>query len=142
MKKISFMLAGLCMVFLISCSKGTDGELTPLIIVKEEQLLGKWKLEKVVEQYYEAGNPDPDTDTWPGQPGDSIVFKNHGLMYVYEPGFPDDPEALAYELKGWNKLVIDDLDFTIREITESKLRLYSEDKDDGDKWTEEIYLYR
>lgn len=142
MKKISLMLAGFGILFLVSCGRDTDAELAPLMIGKQDALLGVWKLDKVVEQYYEPGNPNPDTDVWAGQPGDSIVFKSDGWLYVYEPGYPDDPEILEYKVKGWNKLVIDELYFTIREITDSKLRLYAEETDDGEKWTEEIYLYR
>jgi hypothetical protein len=142
MKKISLMLAGFGMLFLISCGRDTDAELTSPMFGKRDAILGAWKLDKVVERYYESGNPDPDTDEWTGLPGDSSVFKSDGWVYTYEPGYPDDPEILEYEVKGWNKLVIDELDFTIREITDSKLRLYIEETDDGDKWTSEIYLYR
>jgi hypothetical protein len=120
MRKIIYSVVCLCMLGLAACNSHDDPEPTTA-----QKLLGKWKLQKEVDESYQPMNVLINTDETMGEPGDSVVFKNDGNVFVYSPTYGED--VTTYEILNDTTVKIEDEMYRIRKLTTTELNLYWED---------------
>jgi len=137
MKKIIYSVVCLSLFMLAACQSKDMPEPTT-----QQKLLGKWRVQKEVDEYY---NPIPrllETEEILGDPGDSIVFKTDGNVYSYSPTYGDD--FTNYEILNDTTVKIEDELYMIRKLTASELYLYNEyiNTAADEKYIQKLYFVR
>lgn len=137
MKKLIYSVVCLSLLVLVACQKDDAPEPTT-----QQKLLGKWQVQKVIDEYYKPVNVLLESDEVQGLPGDSVVFKADGNVYTYSPVYGDD--FTDYELLNDTTLRIEDEVYIIRKLTASELYLYNEDIDAvaNEKYIQKGYFVR
>lgn len=123
---MKFLLPTLILSLLIitACQPGP-----PPIFEKttKQKLLGKWNIQRIDIDYYDPIPVLDDSIRHVGRPGDSLVFAED-IVYNYEDGDPV-PEDLPYTIVNDSTLIIDGELTRIRELTETRLHLFSDEID-------------
>ena len=136
MKKI---LAMLCLSALVLTACQKDDAPEPL---NSEKILGTWRLQKAVDEYYQPVNTLVSTDEVIGTVGDSIVFKNNGEVYTYSPTEGND--KTTYRFINENTIEIEDELYEIKTLTTTELYLYMDHTDPAinERYVQKLYLVR
>ena len=137
MRKVIFSILGLCLFTLVSCQKDDTPEPTT-----QGKLLGKWKIDRIIEEYYKPVNTLLDTEETPGRDGDAVEFKSNGVVYVYSEIDGDD--ETTYEVLNDTTVKIEDEIYKIRKLTPTELNLYQEWEEPGmnEKFIQRIYFVK
>jgi hypothetical protein len=114
----------LSLLIITSCNPGD-----PPIFEKTtaQKLLGKWKIQRIDIDYYDPIPVLDDSIRHIGLPGDSLVF-TPTILYNYEDG-DLVPEDLDYTIVNDSTLIIDGELTMIRELTATRLHLFSDEID-------------
>lgn len=118
---------------LTACKKDDDSALQ----ATQTKILGKWKVFRYEEEYYNPISTLSDYDAYDGEAGDSLIFKSDGNVHTYTDSYGE--EVYPYELKNANTLVIESEIYKISKLTDTELTLYS---DETDKQNDERYVLR
>ena len=137
MRKVIFSILGLCLFALVSCQKDDTPEPTT-----QAKLLGKWKIDRIIEEYYKPVNTLIDTEETDGREGDAVEFKSNGVVYVYSEIDGDD--ETTYQLLNDTTIEIEDEIYKIRKLTPTELNLYQEYEEPGmnERFTQTIYFVK
>lgn len=137
MKRFILPVLGACLVLFVSCSR--DPEIKH---PNADKILGKWRLQKAVEEEYRPINTLISTDTYPGEPGDSVVFKANGVVVSYSD--TDGMDEFEYHFVNNNTISMDDEEYKIGVLTDTEFQLYEEEKDlaANEKWIYKVFLVR
>ena len=136
MRKVILAMFGLSLFILSSC-RHDDPEPTT-----QQKLLGAWKLQKAVDEYYKPMTVLMETDETLGEPGDSVVFKNDNTVHTYSP--IDGEDQTTYQVLNDTTIRIEDELYKIRKLTPSELNLYQElaYPATNEKYVQRIYFVR
>lgn len=137
MKKVIFSILGLCLFTLVSCQKDDSPE-----PATQEKLLGRWKIDRVIEESYKPVNTLVDTEVTPGRDGDAVEFKSNGVVNVYSTIDGDD--ETTYEVLNDTTVKIEDEIYKIRKLTPTELNLYQEWQGQAidERFVQKIYFIR
>ena len=136
MKKIVYSVVCLSIFMLSACNSKDITEPTT-----EQQLLGTWRFQKEINEFYQPTNVLLETEEIPGEPGDSIVFKNDGKVYSYSTVYGE--EVTTYQLFNDTTIEIEDEIYKIRKLTTTELYLYNEYVQPVDeKYVQRLYFVR
>src|SRR5215213_5678856 len=119
MRKIVYSVVCLSMFILSACNSQDTPEPTT-----QQKLLGKWKLQKEIDEYYQPTTVLLETEDIPGEPGDSIVFKNDGNVYAYSPVYGND--VTTYKILNDTTIEIEDVIYIFNDPATTELYLYQE----------------
>lgn len=138
MKKIILSIITLSLFIFVSCDRNKDD-------VNEQnktKIIGKWRLDKTIDEEYKPVNTLISSDVYTGEPGDSIVFKTNGTVISYSDQY--GPEEIEYLFSDNTTIVMDDEEYKIGKLTDTELYIYQEETDlsAGEKWMYKIYLVR
>lgn len=138
MKKIIYSVVCLSLFLLAAC-QGKDNTPEP---TTQQKLLGKWRVQKEIDEYYQPVNTLLETEQIDGQAGDSIVFKTDGNVYSYSPTYGDD--FTNYEVLNDTTVKIEDELYMIRKLTPAELYLYNEytNQAANERYVQRIYFVR
>jgi hypothetical protein len=138
MKKLIFSIFSLSLLTLASCQRDDD----PPAPSAAQQILGKWRLQKAIDEYYHPVNTLIDTDEIIGEPGDSVVFKSDNKVYVYSPTDGDD--VTSYLLLNDTTIRIEDEIYKIRKLDARELYLYQEyvQQQIDERYVQRLYFVR
>lgn len=135
--KITFLIASvMCSAILLSCSKSQSA------LTTKDKLLGKWKVDSISSKEFTNGIPG-NSPTEIGKPGEYAQFNNDGKYYLYINGFSqtgtysiiNDTSMAMYQAS-------DTFNLRIRELTKTKLYLYSKKQISGDTiYLEDKYFF-
>lgn len=136
MRKVIFSVFGLCLFALVSCQKEDTPDTT------QQKILGKWKIDKIIEEYYKPVGTLVDTEEIDGREGDAVEFAPNGVVYVYSALDGDD--ETDYEILNETTIRIEDEVYTIKTLTATELYLYQEWAEPGmnEKNVQRIYFGR
>jgi hypothetical protein len=136
MKKI--ILAMLCVsaVVFTSCKKDDAGPETA------EKILGAWKLQKAVDEYYQPVNTLVDIEETLGTAGDSVVFRKDNMVYSYSDVEGDD--VAPYEIVNETTIKIEDELYDIKKLTSTQLYLHQDHKEaaTNSRYVQRLYFVR
>lgn len=137
MRKVIFSILGLCLFTLVSCQKDDIPEPTT-----QAKLLGRWKIDRIIEEYYKPVNTLIDTEETDGREGDAAEFAPNGVVYVYS--VIDGDDETTYELLDDTTIKIEDEIYKIRKLTTTELNLYQEWEEPGmnERFTQTIYFVK
>jgi hypothetical protein len=135
MKKLSVAALVFGFVFIASCTREKDPEI--------RGLLGKWMLDKTIEQEWHPLDSLIYDDQYIGLAGDSVVFKANGILVQYMDG-DTEPEETEYKIINDSTIRIEFETYKIRELTTNSFYLHEEDVDQAlqERWIYQIYLKR
>jgi hypothetical protein len=136
MKKLSVAALLIAIFCITACTKPKDEN-------KNYSFLGKWMLDKTVEEEWAPINTLSYSDEYTGLAGDSIVFKANGLAYSYEDG-DTEAEETEWKLINDSTIRIEFENYTIKKLTDTEFYFRQEDVDQAlnEKWVYEVYLKR
>ena len=132
MKPVQVPVALLAAVLLCFTSCQKENHLTPESVASK--ILGKWQINSVTFNKYYAGSGNKETMA--GTPSDYVEFKNDGKVHTF---FLDSLSIAGYKVKNAQVILINDDPFSIQELTDNKLRLYSRDETGSFGYTEVTY---
>ena len=104
------------------------------------KLLGRWKIDRIIEEFYKPVNTLVDTEETPGREGDAAEFRANGVVYVYSQIDGDD--ETTYEVLNDTTVKIEDEIYKIRKLTPTELNLYQEYQEPGtnERFVQWIYF--
>src|SRR5687768_3032790 len=79
------------------------------------EILGKWMLDRTLEEEYQPINTLIYSDEYIGKDGDSLVFKANGLVWSYEDGDAEGEET-EYEFLDDSTMQIEFETYKIRKL--------------------------
>jgi len=135
MKKI--ILAMLCATaVLVACKRDDVSPRTA------DKILGTWRLQKAVDEYYQPMNTLVDKEETIGLPGDSVVFKSNNEVYTYSP--VDGNDMTTYEVLNETTLKVEDETYEIKKLTNNELYLYQDHKEPAvnTRYVQHLYFVR
>lgn len=132
MRKVIFSILGLMMLTLVACQSKDTLEPTT-----EQKLAGKWKIERVIDEYYKPVNTLVDSEETAGREGDAVEFKANGIVYVYSEIDGDD--ETTYQILNDTTVKIEDEVYIIKKLTATQLDLLQDYTEPG---TDERYVQR
>lgn len=137
MRKVIFSILCLSLLAMVSCQKDDIPEPTT-----EQKLSGKWKLQRVVEEYYQPINTLIDSEETPGREGDAVEFKANGIVHVYS--LIDGDDETTYEILNDTTMLIEDEMYKIRKLTSTELNLFQDYVEPGgdERYVQRVYFVR
>ncbi|HYF29560.1 MAG TPA: hypothetical protein VD993_00425 [Chitinophagaceae bacterium] len=137
MKKIILAMCCLSAVVLTSCQADDTPEPTT-----QQKLLGKWRVQKVVDEYYKPVNTLVETDEIIGAAGDSVVFKSNNEVYSYSD--TEDDGVSPYRILDENTIEIEDEIYKIKTLTNTELYLHLDHTQQAinERYVQRLYLVR
>jgi hypothetical protein len=138
MKTLLITVALISITALTSCQKDRE-ENNPV----RDQLLGKWRLERIETDVYSPVNVFSYHDMQMGIATDSIVFKANGEVYNYIDD-PLDPDITEWVVVNDSTISIDEDILKIRELTPTRLCLRADDTfaSQNKREVSDAYFYR
>ncbi|THU31126.1 hypothetical protein FAM09_29010 [Niastella caeni] len=128
MKKLQTITICVSLIMMVACER--EDSLQPN--TNKALLLGKWQLEKTIDEFYQPVNVLKAHEETPGEPGDSVVFKNDNQVYSYQTVATGvDEEVYDYEWVTDSIIKVDGERYTIRKLTTTTLVLYKEETDNN-----------
>jgi len=119
MKKIIFSLLCLSLFAFTACQKDDAPE------TNRTRILGKWKLEKAIDEYYQPISTLVDREEiTPLDPDEYAEFKADGKIYVHSPSEGD--HQVPYEFVDETHVMIEDEVYEIKSITATDMHLYQD----------------
>ena len=112
-----------------------------ILTLASEKILGKWKVLKFEDEYYQPCDKLVDNDVLNAGPEDSVVF-DRNIMHAYSSLF--GMEVLPYEVMNDDTINIESERYTIRMLTDKEFSVYSETTDtiSNEKFVRRMYLVR
>lgn len=137
MKNIIYSILGLSLFALISCQNDDVPEPTT-----QQKILGAWKLQKAVDEYYQPVNTLIETDEYLGVAGDSVVFKSDNMVYSYSPVEGND--ETTYQILNDTTIRIEDELYKIRKLSATELNLFQEHLEPAvdERYIQRLYFVR
>jgi hypothetical protein len=131
MKKL--YVIGLCISIFITGGCNRNDDLKDLAATRA-LLLGKWQLDKGIDEYYKPLNVLTEREETIGEPGDSSIFKNDNYVYSYQTRSTGvDEEIYEYTLVNDSTVIIDEEQWRIRKLTEFEMTLYQEETENDER---------
>lgn len=118
----------------VSCEKEPEARKTT-----QEQLLGKWRLQLSQEEYYKPATTLVDSESYTGEPGDSVVFKPGNVLYGYTDA---DYEEMEYRLENDHTLYIEQEAWKIASLTDKELTLVQEETVMDERYVLRLFMVR
>lgn len=136
MRKVIFSALGVLLLALVACQSKDTPQTT------EQRLSGRWKIQKIIEEYYRPANTLVDTEEIAGRPGDAVEFKPNGVVLVFSEIDGDD--ETTYEILNETTVRIEDEVYLIKQLTTTELHLYQEITEPGrdERLVQKIYFVR
>jgi hypothetical protein len=135
MKKLSLAVLMALVTVLPACTREKEQTINP-------KILGKWMLDRTVEEEYYPVNTMTYSEEINGKAGDSVVFLVNKIAVTYtdDGGVSEDD----YEMINDSTLVIEYETYKIRKLTATEFYLHEEDVDNSanEKWIYKIYMKR
>jgi hypothetical protein len=131
MKKKIMVFSFITAFILTACNKSGDKP----ALTTQEKILGKWKVNTIVEEESISGTPQ--TSTYNGLPDDYIDFREDGKVYYNTFGGLD---TFTYRVVNDQFLIQDVVDtFEILTLTSSNFTEYHRSFGSSYKYTENLY---
>lgn len=135
MKRVSVSALLVIFIALSACDREKREVFNPMI-------LGKWMLDRTVEEDYHPINTLTDIEEFVGKEGDSIIFlaNKTTIAYTDDGEFHEDDYAFIND----STIRIEYEIFKIRKLTDTEFYLHEEEVDNAldEKWVYKIYLRR
>lgn len=135
MKRFSVSALFVLFIVLSACEREKDEVFNPMI-------LGKWMLDRTVEEDYHPVNTLTGSDEYIGKAGDSVIFlpNKTTITYTDEGAVEEDDYAFIND----STIRIEYEIYTIRKLTETEFYLHEEEVDKAldEKWVYKLYLRR
>jgi hypothetical protein len=143
MKKVIMLSMILVLITLAGCKKDNDKPDEEPKPTTKEMLLGKWQLNKLVDETRTLDGVLVDTETEMGEPGDSIIFKDNNQVYNYEdmPGGIVDEDIYPLMLHADSLISWDQGLYIIKKLTNTELYLYQVDPNPQNNQIEVVNMY-
>lgn len=93
-------------------------------------LLGKWHLQRMVDEVYNPDGTLYERHETVTIPGDSVLFKQDGWVYCYSSELFSGVEEQPYRLVNDSTLDIEDELYKIRKLTDKEMLLYQRETDE------------
>ncbi|HEY0680180.1 MAG TPA: hypothetical protein VGD17_17970 [Chitinophagaceae bacterium] len=137
MRKVVFSIVSLSLFLLCACQ--ADDSPTPST---SQMILGKWRLQKAIDEYYHPVNVLLETENVDGEIGDSVIFKSNNEVYSYSLAHGE--EVTTYEILNDTTIKIEDELYKIRRLTNQELHLYMEETDPvlDERYIQKLYFLR
>lgn len=137
MKKLSIALLFVLLIMTGACNKEKSED------PRVRDILGKWQLDRTLEEEYKPISTLIWSDEYIGEPGDSIVFKANGLAYSYEDGDTEGEET-EYKFLTDSTILIEFETYKIMKLTDTEFYIREEETDQAldEKWIYEVRLKR
>ena len=135
MKRLSVSALLVLFIVLSACEREKSEVVNP-------QILGKWMLDRTVEEEYHPIHTLIDSEELLGKAGDSIIFMADNTVIAYtDDGEVEDNE---WRLINDSTIRIEFETFKIRKLTDTEFYLHEEEVDNtlDEKWVYSIYLRR
>ena len=135
MKRLSVSALLVLFIVLSACEREKSEVVNP-------QILGKWMLDRTVEEEYHPIHTLIDSEELLGKAGDSIIFMADNTVIAYtDDGEVEDNE---WRLINDSTIRIEFETFKIRKLTDTEFHLHEEEVDNAldEKWVYSIYLRR
>lgn len=135
MKRFSVTALMLLFVLLSACEREKEEVINPLI-------LGKWMLDRTIEEDYHPIHTFTDSEEYLGKAGDSIIFLANKTTMAYEDN--GESEESDYAFINDSTIRIEFEIFKIRKLTDTEFYLHEEEIDNAadEKWVYQIHLRR
>ena len=135
MRKVIFSILGVTLLVLAACQSKDTPETT------EQRLSGRWKMEKVIEEYYRPVNTLIDTEEIRGR-GDEVEFKPNGVVLVFSA--IDGDSETTYEILNDTTILVEDEVYVIKKLTSTELLLFQDITEPGsdERFVQRIYFVR
>jgi hypothetical protein len=133
------ILSALCLSLLVLTACQRDDDPVP---TTSDMLMGKWKLQKAIDEYYQPINVLLETDEVIGEADDSIVFKNNSKLYSYSATYGE--EVTEYQVLNDTTLLIEDELYKIRKLTNTELNLFLDHTEQSlnERYVQKLYFIR
>jgi hypothetical protein len=135
MKRLSVSALLVLFIVLSACTREKEEIVNP-------KIMGKWMLDRTVEEDYHPIHTLIDSEEHLGKAGDSIIFLANKTVI----GYTDDGEFEENEWRLINDstIRIEVETFKIRKLTDTEFYLHEEEVDNtlDEKWVYRIYLKR
>ena len=135
MKRLSVSALLVLFIVLSACEREKSEVVNP-------KILGKWMLDRTVEEEYHPIHTLIDSEELLGKAGDSIIFMADNTVIAYtDDGEVEDNE---WRLINDSTIRIEFETFKIRKLTDTEFQLHEEEVDNAldEKWVYSIYLRR
>ena len=132
MKKIIFSLLCLSLIAFTSCQKDDAPETT------STKVLGKWRLEKFIDEYYQPVNTLIDREEVTGNPDDYDEFRTDGNVYVFSPTEGND--VVPYQVIDETHIEIEDEVYEIKALTSTDMHLYQDITENDTRFVQNAYF--
>lgn len=109
---------------------------------RKASILGKWRLEKIIDEEYKPIDVLLTSEEEIGKPGDSVVFRNDNTLLIYEEG--GGPWEDEYQFIGDDKIEMEGEVYTIVKLTDTEFHLLQDETDrvNNERWVYKIFLLR
>jgi len=135
MKRVSVSALLVLFIALSACKREKEEVINPMI-------LGKWMLDRNVEEDYHPIHTLTDSEEYIGKAGDSVIFlaNKTTITYTDEGAVHEDD----YEFLNDSTMRIEYEIYKIRKLTDTEFYLHEEEVDNAldEKWVYKIYLRR
>jgi hypothetical protein len=135
MKPHLLILLAMGSLSLTSCQK--DNEEDPATVTTKQVIQGKWQINNVSIKKNFVG--EENTVTQPGKPSDYMDFMSDGKLHTY---FGGKLIINDYRVVDEKTISIDQDDASIRELTDSTMRLLTKDATGTIGFTQVIYYLK
>jgi hypothetical protein len=146
MKKVSVLSMIIVLITLAGCKKDKSDKDQEKDPTTKEKLLGKWQLERLIDETWTLGGVLIDTETQMGEPGDSSIFKDNNMLHSYEdkPGGIVDEDVFHFMIFSDSLITLDEEFYEIKKLTDTALFLQQVDRDiqNNQKDVVKMYLVR
>ena len=132
-----FLVSAVLSLFIVlsACDKDKEEIVNPMV-------LGKWMLDRTVEEDYYPINTLTDSDEYTGKAGDSVIFLANKTTITYS----DDGSVTEddYRFINDSTIRIEYETYKIRKLTDTEFYLHEEEVDNAanEKWVYQIHLRR
>ena len=135
MKRLSVSALLVLFIVLSACEREKSEVVNP-------QILGKWMLDRTVEEEYHPIHTLIDSEELLGKAGDSIIFMADNTVIAYTD--EGEVEENEWRLINDSTIRIEFETFKIRKLTDTEFHLHEEEVDNAldEKWVYSIYLRR
>lgn len=135
MKRLSVSALLVLFIVLSACTREKTEVFNP-------KILGKWMVDRHVEEDYHPINTLTDSEEYIGKAGDSVIFlaNRTTITYTDEGAMHEDD----YKFLNDSTLRIEYETYKIRKLTDTEFYLHEEEVDNAlnEKWVYKIYLKR
>lgn len=139
MKKLQIITLCVSLIMMGACRRDDSIDTTQ---TAKAMLLGKWQLEKTIDDYYQPVDVFIKREELAGEPDDSVIFKSNAIYSYKTRATGVDEDIDPYVWINDSIIKVDGEHFTIRKLTKNELTVIQDDTENGERTVSTAFYTR